>query len=496
MTFASIFPVRSLTAKLILLTIFFVFVAEIVVMIPSVSKHRMDWFNQRIETAYLVSVALEGPRGKLINEDDARMLFDTADIRGVTVKRGDMRLLILSPEIDPHGSEDMHRVDTMNYAPHTLITNAWATIFSRGEALIQVSGRPRGADTETLDIIVSQAELRKDLLVYARNILGLSLVISTMTAVLLFYALNRIIVQPVQRLTKDMRAFEADPDRAAHIHIPSGRDDEIGAAERTLSKMQRAIHDLLVERRRLAALGSGIAKISHDLRNILASAQLMSDRLSKSDDPRVRKLSPRLIGALDRAVALSRDTLAFGRMEPGILKKENINIAELAQEVLDDTPSPIVKTENKAPADLVIEADKAQLYRSLFNLTRNASEAMAPPDTEEPSEPSTEQAPVIRIGAEQSEQIVFIRVEDNGPGLPDHARADLFEPFKGSQKPGGSGLGLAISAEIIRAHYGEITLEKSDETGTVFLIRLPVGEIAKPPAAKTTESLEERLQTV
>ena len=460
---------RSLTTRLLFLTVLFVLVAEIVVMIPSVSKQRMDWFHARIETAYLVSVALEGPRGRMITEDDAKMLFETAGIRGVTAKRGDVRVLILAPEIDPHGSQKIHRVDMNNMMPTSLIANAWATMFSDGESLIQVTARPMESSAETLDIIVSQADLRSDLHVYARNILILSFLISTMTAALLFYALKRMIVNPVRRLTRNMSAFELDPDRETLIHVPSGRDDEIGAAERSLAMMQQSINELLKERRRLAALGAGISKISHDLRNILASAQLMSDRLAKSDDPAVRKLSPRLISALDRAIVLSRDTLSFGAMEPGKLNREPAPLRALVDEVLEDTASIYIDAHNNCPDDLTIYADRAQLYRCLFNLVRNAGEALSP------NEPVAEGVITgeISIDASASGGDVSIFVTDNGPGVPDHALAELFEPFKGSQKPGGSGLGVAIAAEIARAHGGDLQLERSGPDGAVFKITLP-----------------------
>ncbi len=469
MTARPTIPSRSLTTRLLFLTVLFVLLAEIVVMIPSVSKRRVDWFTARIEAAYLVSVALEGPRGRMITEDDAKMLFETAGIRGVTAKRGDVRVLILAPEIDPHGSQKIHRVDMNNMLPTSLIANAWATIFSDGESLIQVSARPTKSSEETLDIVVSQADLRADLHIYARNILILSLIISSMTAVLLFYALNRMIVHPVRRLTSNMSAFESDPDRATLIHVPSERDDEIGAAERSLAMMQQRINELLGERRRLAALGAGISKISHDLRNILASAQLMSDRLAKSEDPAVRKLSPRLISALDRAIALSRDTLSFGGMEARKLDRAPFLLRDLVDEILEDTASTYVAARNECPDDLTIAADRAQLYRCLFNLARNAVEAIAP------KEPDVADATVgeINIRAAANDGDVVIYVADSGPGIPEHARADLFEPFKGSQKPGGSGLGVAIAAEVARAHGGELKLARSDADGTEFHISLP-----------------------
>jgi len=441
-------------------------------MIPSVAKQRMDWFEARLEAAYLVSLALEGAREAMIEEEVARQLFSTANILGVTVNRNNMRMLILAPEIDPHGPPRMHRVSLDDRMPPTLIANAWGTVFSTGDDLIQVTGAPRFAADHKVDIIVSQGALRRDLMIYARNILALSLVISSLTAALVYWALNRIIVRPVKRLTTDMAAFEADPDREELIHTPSDRKDEIGAAERSLAAMQRGIHDLLSERRRLAALGAGISKISHDLRNILASAQLMSDRLAKSEDPRVRKLSPRLISALDRAIALSRDTLAFGGMESRKLNKSPVDLHALAEEVFDDTAAMGIESKNLITEGFLVWADRTQFYRSLFNLVRNAVDAMVPPDGID-GEDAARMLGAVSVNAIANNGDVIITIADTGPGIPDHALDVLFEPFKGSQKPGGSGLGVAISAEIVRAHGGEIILARSDASGAEFMITLP-----------------------
>ncbi len=459
---------RSLSTKLLLLTIIFVFLAEFVVLVPSIAKQRRDWFNLRFEEAYLVSITLEGPREAAADEALVRQLFSTANILGVTINSDDMRMLILAPEINPHGAPNIRKVDLTGENWLDLIANAWGAVFSRGDYLIQATGRPEFLPDQSVDIIVSQEALRKDLLTYARNIFLLSLVISTLTAGLVYWSLNRIIVWPVKRLTANIAAFAADPENAKGIITPSGRSDEIGAAEECLATMETSVRELLGERRRLAALGAGISKISHDLRNILASAQLMSDRLAKSDDPSVRKLSPRLISALDRAITLSRDTLTFGRMGTSLLDKSSIALHDLVEEVLEDTAAMGVTPENNTPADLSIIADRTQLYRALFNLVRNAVEAML-----EVSDENSQERGKISIDAAGDGDDILITITDTGPGLPEHAKAELFEPFKGSRKPGGSGLGVAIAAEIVRAHGGALTLHKSDETGAAFRLRLP-----------------------
>ncbi len=473
---------RSLSSKLLTLTILFVFLAEFVVLVPSVSKQRLDWLNARLEAAYLVGLALDAPGGEMIDSEIAEQLFATANILGVTLDREGARVLILTPKLTAEQTRVMRFVNLRYDMPQKHAADAWATMFSAGDHSIRVVGRPKYADSGDVDMFVSQAALRGDLLIYARNVLLLSLIISTLTAGLVFWSLDRIIVWPVRRLTRNMMAFEQNPEDAAALLIASRRLDEIGVAERSLASLERRTQTLLGERRRLAALGAGVSKISHDLRNILASAQLMSDRLGKSDDPRVRKLSPRLISSLDRAIALSRDTLSYARMEPAALKIEPVELHRLAADVFDDAASMTVEFSNEVDETLIVQADPTQLYRALVNLVRNAVEALAPSEGMEPPVSSHDGRVAIRTHKEG--QRLVIEVIDNGPGVPDEARPHLFEPFKGSFKPGGSGLGVAIAYEIVKAHGGELRLAKSDANGATFEIALP----ARAPIARSTPS--------
>lgn len=467
---------RSLSSKLLALTILFVFIAETVVLIPSVARQRLSWLNARLESAYLVGLALDAPGGEMIEPETAEQLFATANILGVTLDHEGARIQIMTPRLTPDQSQIMRYVNLSYEAPMQLISDAWGTVFSHGDHSIRVIGRAQYASGGDVDMFVSQAALRSDLLEYARNILLLSLVISSLTAMLVYWSLDRMIVRPVRRLTRNMTVFELNPEEEAALLEPGSRSDEIGVAERTLASLERRTQELLKERRRLAALGAGISKISHDLRNILASAQLMSDRLSKSEDPRVSKLAPRLISALNRAIALSRDTLNYARMEPAALKLEEINLAKLVDDVFDDTASIDVNMRNEIPETTTIHADPTQLYRAILNLVRNAVEALTGPTSK--GEGGAGHVGEISTWFRHEGDALVISVGDNGPGIPENARAHLFEPFKGSFKPGGSGLGVAIAFEIARAHGGDLRLAKNGADGAVFELTLPVKKTA------------------
>src|SRR3546814_2534761 len=101
-----------------------------------------------------------------------------------------------------------------------------------------------------------------------------------------------------------MVAFRANPEMAANTRPPSGRSDEFGIAQPGLATMQQGLRAALLQKTRLAALGTAVTKVNHDLRNILATASLISDRLAKSGDPAVRSMAPALVHAIDRALHL------------------------------------------------------------------------------------------------------------------------------------------------------------------------------------------------
>jgi signal transduction histidine kinase len=299
---------------------------------------------------------------------------------------------------------------------------------------------------------------------YSWRILTLSIAISLLTALLVFAALQLMIVRPLRRIADSVVAFRSRPDDAS-VNLPtSARRDEIGLVQTELSRMQRALRLALAQKTRLAALGTAVSKINHDLRNILASAMVVSDRLDQSQDPEVRHVTPRLLEALDRAARLCSATLNFSRAEAADPNKRRFALGPLLDEVgeavLGPDPGPI-RWRNEVGADLRVLADRDQLHRVLMNLGRNAAEAVA------------KTGGLIAITAWQREGRTVIEMADTGPGIPEGAQTHLFEAFSGSARPGGTGLGLPIAREIMRAHGGDIELAHTGEDGTVFRLILP-----------------------
>jgi signal transduction histidine kinase len=320
---------------------------------------------------------------------------------------------------------------------------------------------------------MDEAPLKAAMREYSENIVLVSLFISAIVATCAAMAIHMMVLRPVRRLTSNLMAFAERPEDASRIIVPSRRTHEIGQAEKALAAMESALARELKEKKHLAALGLAVAKISHELRNMLASAQLLSDRLAALPDPLAKRLAPKLIGTLDRAIRFCQATLAYGRAVEEPPKLRRVSLHALAREALEDAvPQPSgIEVINDVPRDMKITADKEQMFRVLLNLCRNAVEAL------DGARDNVDRPPRVRISARPERGNVLILVEDNGPGLPAAARERLFEPFRGSVRAGGSGLGLAIAADIVRAHGGQIRLiEKSDDLnlrGAVFEVSLP-----------------------
>ncbi|MEO1193016.1 MAG: HAMP domain-containing sensor histidine kinase [Pseudomonadota bacterium] len=289
------------------------------------------------------------------------------------------------------------------------------------------------------------------------------------TASLVYLSLHLLLVRPMRRVTENMVAFQDDPESSPIYAATGKRSDEIGLAETALAEMEQGLRDSLRQQSRLAALGIAVSKINHDLRNILTTARLVSDSMADSADPRVRRVAPTLIKSIDRAVDLCARTLAFARGGEMRMETGRVSLPELFTEVRRSLVAPEAEEVDwmvTVPQDLVVQADREQLYRVLANLAQNAVEAGA-----------TQLS--LTAGVFDDGESWYLRLSDNGPGLPPRARANLFKPFTGSARAGGSGLGLAIVREIVEAHGGRIALVESGPAGTTFALEMP-GGVARP----------------
>jgi signal transduction histidine kinase len=465
----------GLSAKLLVLTIAFVMLAEVLIFLPSVANYRINWLSDRLVAARLASLAASVSPGGAVPEPMRQALLSMAQVKAVALKQGHQRLMVLPPsrDVDVAATYDLRVTETGPIgwltARAAMIAEALAVLHGPPR-IIRVIGRPAALagmpddrDLEFVEVVMPEHMLRADMLRYSLNILGLSIVISLIAASLIYMALNRMLVLPMMRLARNMVHFAERPEDASRIIEPGVRVDEVGVAERELHAMQTELSQLLLQKSRLAQLGLAVAKINHDLRNMLATAQLMSDRLSGVADPTVQRFAPKLIASLDRAIAFCNDTVRFGRSEEAAPRREPVPLAALVREVGEGLglPRSLVDYRIEIPEDLRIDADRDHLYRVLNNIVRNAVHVL-------------EQQPQgqIRVSARRQGAVAVLEISDDGPGLPARARANLFQAFQGGARKGGTGLGLAIAAELIAAHGGSIRLLDRDK-GATFEIEIP-----------------------
>jgi signal transduction histidine kinase len=316
--------------------------------------------------------------------------------------------------------------------------------------------------------VIDETPLRDALWRRAGTIAWHMLLVCLIALALVYLTLTRYLIQPMVRIARNMAFYRQNPEDTARIIAPSARSDEIGTAEKELATLQTQLTDLLREKARLANVGLAVSKINHDLRNMLAGAQLVSDRLASVADPTVQRFVPRLIRALDRAITLCSNTVTYGRSEEAPPKRAPFALRPLIAEVNESLGAEDlsdIKVSVSVPTGLELLADRDQIFRVLFNLIRNALEAFR--EADEPPD-----RPTIGITALREGDTAILRVSDNGPGIPPLIRANLFKAFQARAGGSGDGLGLAISAEIVRAHGGDIALDDSG-SGSTFVVRLP-----------------------
>ncbi len=456
---------RGLSTKLLLLTALFVLIAEVLIFVPSIANFRLNWLAERLGTAAAVSIVLVEDDASTLSRQIQDEVLRSIGARAIAVRdnEGVSRLLVVAempPSVDEH-------IDLGHTGYLSAMSGALDTLAFGGDRMLRVFGKV-GDSTKEFELIIADSRLRDAMLVYSGNVALLSLLISLITATLVYYTIDRIMIRPIRRMTRSMLDFSRKPDDPSRIIDPEERGDEIGVAERELADMQIRMQKTLGEQKHLADLGLAVSKINHDMRNILASAQLMSDRLGMVKDPTVQALAPRLLKALDRAVSYSSGVLAYGRTQEPPPSRRRLRLWQVVEDVHNLGVELDSKVEfiNAVDPGFEIDADPEQLFRVLTNLCRNAIQAMTA---------GSDAAAVNRltISAERQGTVCRILVTDTGPGLPQKARENLFTAFRGSARSGGTGLGLAIAHELVRAHGGALELVESIGGRTIFSVTIP-----------------------
>ncbi len=464
---------NTLSGRFLILTTVFVMLAEVLIFVPSVARFREDYLLNRLERAQIASLALLAD-DMLSTELEAELL-ETAGVFNVVLLRDEVRQLMLSSPMTRTVSETY---DLRDAGPGVLIRDAMRRLFTPGNQIIRVIGAPVRQAGLLIEVTMETEPLRMAMIDYGLRVLALSAFISIITALLLFWAVRVFLVRPIKGVVGHMQRYAAAPEDARGIIQPSAGVTELREAEEALQKMQTELTQALKQKERLAQLGGAVAKVSHDLRNILTSAQLFTDRIEASDDPLVRRLAPKLVNSITRAVSLCENTLAFGRAEEPAPVLGMVRLMDIVTDVIDSERlaegCEDLTFKADIPPTMAVRADSEQLFRVLQNLVRNARQAIM----------ATRQPGKITVASREDDAAWWITVQDTGPGLPRRAVEHLFTPFQGGARKGGSGLGLAISAELVRGHGGTLSLKETLKTGTVFEIYLPKSDGVTPPLVR------------
>jgi len=450
----------SLRSRLLVLTFLFVMVVSVFVYLPSIATFRQDFLEKRLENAQIATIALEAAPNNSVSPAHEQRLLSSSGVIAVIMRREDKSFLL---GFDRMPDEVAATYDMRLPSLGALVTGAFETLEARGDRIIRVVGDPMVPDARMFEITLDEAELYQALTNYSNNILVLSAIISLFTGILVYLSLHWILIRPMRRIKDNIVSFRRQPEAAKPMKSDTRRSDEIGLIERELCRMQEELKQDLKQKSRLASLGEAVAKINHDLRNILATAQLASDALQRVDHPHVQKVSNRLMSAVSRAIALCESTMRHGKADDPLPAKQHLNLKELVEDVGISLGLVDVDTftfEMNFDDDFKILADPEQIHRVFLNLCRNAHEVQGTGGR-------------ISITAKADlDGTAHIMVADSGPGIPENVRPNLFKAFT-SARAGGMGLGLATARDIIMAHGGRIGLAETGPEGTVFGVCLP-----------------------
>ena len=448
---------RSLSARLLVLTVIFVMLSEVLIFVPSVARFRLSYLQQHIADAHLAMLALEATPDNMVSQELANELLAHVGAHGIVLHKPNNTTLMIDAPTPPGVSRTY---DLRGASSWALIRNAMMTLAENGNHVTRVLDVSPTDPRVVVEVLLDDAPMRREMWAFGVRILELSIVISLITAALVYLSLQWLLVAPLRRLIASMMRFREDPEDASRVTLPSNRGDEIGLAQRELAAMQETVRQALRHNARLAALGTAVTKVNHDLRSILSTARLISDALAGSEAPEVKRVTPALLAAIDRAVGLCTRTLHYTREGAPPLSRSRFVLSGLIEEIAEvvERSDGTTRLINNVPATMMVEADRDQIFRVVLNVASNALEAGAHR---------------VVINAGQGGDTVLVMIADDGPGLPPKARENLFRPFAGSARPGGTGLGLAIAREIMRAHGGDIALTASTAQGTTFCLTLP-----------------------
>lgn len=475
----------GLAGRLLALTLGAVLVAQSMLYAVRLSAFRDNWLHERLVAAQSAALVFGADRDMPLPPDLTKKILDTVSAKMIAID-GPSEHLVLS--VAPNSPKADFYYDLANPSLLEGVDQTLRTLFATPGSILHFEG-PAPVGDANMSVTIDQAPLIAALWRVSRNFLTISLTLSTVVALVLWAAIWQMVLRPVSRLTSSIIAFGQSPQEAHRIVTHGGRDDEIGRAEAALAAMQGSLARELAQRKRLSELGMAVARINHDLRNMLAAAQLISDRLAAIPDPLAQRLAPRLVATLDRAILFCQSTLTYGAARDEAPARRRFDLRELVRQIVETaeaTGAGAISYSIDIPPKFELYADPDHVQRIVENLSRNAAQALQNQGAR------GDRPPAIRFAAIRTEGAALIEVSDTGPGFAPEQTARIFEPFHLTTREGGSGLGLAIAADLVARNDGSIALTPAQTEdfycGARFLITLPVPQEATRPSLAAPES--------
>src|SRR3984893_7236796 len=355
-------PRFGLSGKLLVLTILFVMIAEVLIYVPLVANFRVHWLRDHLAGAYTAALVLEAAPSGMVPESLAKQILDSIGHCAVAMKMATSRRLLAIGDAPPPVTHDFDMREVYTFDS---IVDAFMTMLDTKNDVMRVVGPAPGGGYFTT-LAIDEPPLRKAMLRYSVNLLLLSLLVIGISAAFVYLVLHYLFVRPMRRISATMVPFRADPENADRIIVPSGRADEIGTAEQELATMQAELASMLQQKNRLAALGLAVSKINHDLRNLLGSAQALSHRLSSLPDPPVQRFAPKRMRALERAIAFCQSTLSYGAAQEPPPDRRATELQPCVEEVRDTLglePDARIRWISAVERGLMVDADPDQLFQ-------------------------------------------------------------------------------------------------------------------------------------
>lgn len=323
-------------------------------------------------------------------------------------------------------------------------------------------------------VLVSLSQANRSIRQLNRTIFVLALSAVFLGALLLSFV-SRTITRPLDNLVAGVRALAAGDYGYAITPRGSSEVAEVGEAFAKMRAELLASQQRWIANERTAALGRAASSISHDLRHYLAALVANAEFLYEADKLKLDKddvyneikmASDQMLDLLDSFRELSREDGAIAAVPASI--EHVIRHAVDSALTRPEFRTRVISVSTSGEMEGVFDPKKVE--RAFFNLILNSCEATA------------QWQGHIEVQITSEQESFEVRVIDNGPGIPSAVRSTLFDPFVSSGKPNGTGLGLAIVNKIVHDHNGSVVVEKTSESGTVFLVKFPRFARAASPA--------------